>query len=250
MDMTAEAIQKVLDISQPALHVVKDVNDIETSFSSKPLFQVKAEPPAEPPAVKVVTLAGFADLVRAWKADPDIAPELLEDWLIHIESEASVCLKRRLSDDWGRRQELIDARPVEFKKFAFGQWLDQEQFAIAVAALFADTPDKAYVLNMASVLTSDAASTSEDDGFTQRVNVKAGLKMKETVTLKPRVDLAPYRTFPEIPQPVSAFVFRARGGDTPALMLVEADGGRWKIEAIAELRKAVEAFDLGIPIVA
>lgn len=33
-------------------------------------------------------------------------------------------------------------------------------------------------------------------------------------------------------------------------MLVEADGGRWKIDAIAKLREAMEAFGLSIPIVA
>jgi hypothetical protein len=105
---------------------------------------------------------------------------------------------------------------------------------------------------MAATLTNDASRTSEDDGFTQRVNVKAGIRTKEDTTIQPRVDLAPYRTFPEVDQPMSPFVFRARctGEGIPALMLVEADGGRWKVEAIATLKAAMDAFGLEVPIIA
>mgnify|MGYP001347417902 CR=1 FL=1 len=129
--------------------------------------------------------------------------------------------------------------------------MPQEEFAIAVASLFAETPDKQYVLNCASTLTNDATTTSEDDGFTQRATAKAGLRLKDVITLKPRVELAPYRTFPEIEQPVSQFVFRARcdGQSTPSLMLVEADGGRWKIQAMAAISEMLRNFDLGIPII-
>ena len=64
--------------------------------------------------------------------------------------------------------------------------------------------------------------------------------------------MAPFRTFPEVEQPTSQFVFRAKcdGENKPYLMLVEADGGRWKIEAISTIRKAMEAFALDIPIIA
>lgn len=248
MDMTSEAMQKTLDIARPELHEVEDVHGIKTNFSTKPLHQVVANAPALPHQVDVNTLAGFADLVRAKLEEKDFPA----DFLIHIEDETTVTLKARQSDEYGRRLVLIQAQPVKFDLFRFGQWHDQEAFAIEIASKFADTPDKDYVLKMASILTNDASQTSEDDGFTQRVNVKAGLRMKESTTLKPRVDLAPYRTFPEIDQPISQFVLRARcaEGATPALMLVEADGGRWKVDAISKIRVAMAEFDLNIPIVA
>jgi hypothetical protein len=80
-------------------------------------------------------------------------------------------------------------------------------------------------------------------------NVKTDAKRK--LNLKPRVDLAPYRTFPEVAQPVSSFVFRARCPEAsqPMLMLVEADGGRWKVEAMNTLREAMGSWDLNIPII-
>lgn len=246
-DLSPETIQEILKISRPEIHDIEDMLGVKARYSTKQLFQVKAEPPKSPDTVKVQTLAGFADLVMANLENADFTG----DCLIHVEDFATVTLKTRTSDDYGRRLVLVEAEPVPFKSFAFGQWHDQEAFAIAVASLFADGGDKDYVLKAASTLTNDAASTSEDDGFSQRVTVKAGLRTKENVVLKPRVDLAPFRTFPELQQPVSQFVLRARITEQgPTLMLVEADGGRWKVEAMTTLRNAMAAFNLNIPIIA
>jgi hypothetical protein len=248
MDLTSDTIQKLLDVAAPATFQVTDVHGTTTTFCNRDLKQVKAAAPELPQAVDVATLAGFADLVKAQLEGLDFPA----DFLIQVEDERTVTLKARISDGYGRRLVLVKAAPVPFQQFAFGTWLSQEEFAIMLASRFAETPDKAYVLNMASILTNDAATSSEDDGFTQRVNVKAGLRMKEATTLKPRVDLAPYRTFPEVAQPVSSFVLRAKcdGENRPFLTLVEADGGRWKVVAIATLRQVLEAFGLGIPIIA
>lgn len=247
-DITSETIQKVLDIARPEIHDLLDSRGKKARFSTKPLHEVQAEPERLPAMVSVSTLAGLADLIKAnLEGEP-----FNEGFLIHVESETCITVKEKASDEYGRRLKLIEAKPVEFARFKFGQWMSQEEFTIAVASMFSDTPDKAYILNMASSLTNDATSTSEDDGFTQRATVKAGLRLKSEVTIKPRVSLAPFRTFPEVGQPVSEFVFRARtnGDSAPMLMLVEADGGRWKVDAIATLRKAVEAFNLGLPVIA
>lgn len=247
MDFTSEAMQKTLDIAKPEIHKVEDVHGITAQFSTKPLHQVEAAAPKEPAPVSVATLAGIRDLILAKLEGFDYPAK----FIIHVENEQTVALKAQSTDGYGRRLTLIKAQPVPFDRFKFGQWHDQESFAIALASLFADTPDKAYVLSMASSLTNDATSNSEDDGFTQRATVKAGLRMKEQITLKPRVDLAPFRTFPELDQPISQFVLRARTmGETPALMLVEADGGRWKVDAIAKIAEALKAFNLNIPIIA
>ena len=248
MGLTPETIQKVLDISAAETIDATDVHGVNTLYSTKPLHQIIAAPTAMIPSVKVSTLAGFADLVRAALDAQDFPA----NYIIHVEDETTVTLKARVSDEYGRRQVLVQAKPVEFAKFTFSQWVDQERFAIAIASLFADTPDKAYVLNLAASLTNEATTNSEDNGFTQRATVKAGLQLKANVTLKPRVSLAPFRTFPEVEQPLSEFVFRARcrPEEVPSLMLIEADGGRWKVNAIAALRDAIDAFGLCIPIVA
>ena len=248
MDLTSETISMVLDISNPITYTVKDVHGIETVHSSKPLHQVKAAAPEAAPIVKVVTLAGFADLVRGKLEDKDFP----NDFLIHVEDEGTVVLKSRVSDEFGRRLALVAAKPVSFDRFNFGQWHDQESFAIALASRFAESEDKDYVLRMAGVITNAASTTSEDDGITQQVTIKGGVQLKKQDTLKPRVILAPYRTFPKVEQPASEFVFRARckADEVPSLMLIEADGGAWKVKAIATIAKALAVFELNIPIIA
>lgn len=248
MDITAETIQKILNISAATLHAAKDAHGVATVYSDKPLHQVKADPYPVPKWVDVTTIAGLVDLINAnleWK-------NYSEEYLLHIEDETSITLKAKKSDEYGRRQILVKATPVPFQKFRFGQWLNQDEFIIGVASLFADSPDKDYVLKMASTLTNEAIMTSEDDGFSQRATAKAGMRLKESVNIKPRVDLAPYRTFPEVAQPVSSFVLRAKceGEGKPQLMLVEADGGRWKIDAINTVREKLDGYDLNIPVVA
>lgn len=247
-DITSETISKILEISRPDVIEVKDTKGIFARYSTKQLFQVEAAKPALPADIDVVSLLGFADLVRAKIENAEFAT----DYLIHVENESTVSLKSRVSDDYGRRTVLALAKPVKFEQFQFGRFLPQEEFVIGVAALFADTTeDKNYVLQLASTLTNDATSISEDDGFSQKVQVKQGLRTKDIVVAKPRVTLAPYRTFPDAEQPASEFVFRARTEDgVPKLALIEADGGRWKIAAIAEIKRVLEGFDLGVSIVA
>lgn len=58
------------------------------------------------------------------------------------------------------------------------------------------------------------------------------------------VYLAPYRTFAEIEQPVSKFVFRMESG--PKAALFEADGGAWKNEAILKIKEYLQKELSGI----
>jgi hypothetical protein len=217
------------------------------TFTSKPVHEVKPEPPKLAAKVQVFTLQGFADLLREKIEDLDPT-----GFLIHITKYNEVVLISKETDEHGRRLELLKAQPVEFEQFKFGQFIGQEEFVIAVASRFVSTPDKDYVLQVASSLTNEAISISEDDGFKQKATIKQGLKVADTVQLKPTVSLAPYRTFPEVGQPISQFVFRARcgGGEPPKLMLIEADGGKWKLDAINEVRRFLSTLAVEIPIIA
>lgn len=61
---------------------------------------------------------------------------------------------------------------------------------------------------------------------------------KESAIIPNPVRLIPYRTFLEVEQPESEFVFRiteGRGG-APAFKLVAADGGRWEAVAVDNVK--------------
>lgn len=248
--MIKEAIEKILGLAQPEYKLVMDQFGVETTFSSRPVHEVKAAAGPVACTLPVNSLVGMRDAIVA-ELEHIGAKGFAQDYILHVQDYQTVALLKKNTDIYGRRVELIHAYPCDFQKFMFGQWYDQEQFVIAVASLFADGGDKAYVLQLASSLTQDATSLSEDDGFSQKVNIKAGLRTKETLTVKPKVTLAPFRTFPEVPQPESDFVFRARanGDSAPKLALYEADGGRWKNEAMKTIAAEIESWGLGIPVI-
>ncbi|MGB2625840.1 MAG: hypothetical protein WAK20_03570, partial [Candidatus Acidiferrum sp.] len=229
-------MQRIVDLAAVQSFTVYDLDGGEHYYTSKAIYEA-APAPSLLKRVEVHTLSGFAKLIE--EGIDNVAGG---KYVILVNDHRTVELLASDTDKYGRRQGLITATPVDFEGFPFGRWIPQEEFVIGVAAKFADTPDKNYVLSVASSLTAGATSLSEDDGFTQRATVKAGMKTAETVTLKGKVDLAPFRTFPEVGQPISSFVFRAKSieGAGPALMLVEADGGKWKIDAINEVKSALQ----------
>ena len=58
------------------------------------------------------------------------------------------------------------------------------------------------------------------------------------------VSLRPYRTFSEVEQPESNYVFRIKDSDKgPAFKLVEADGGLWKNATMRKIKEYLE-FEL------
>lgn len=68
--------------------------------------------------------------------------------------------------------------------------------------------------------------------------IKTGVTTKDAAFVPNPVSLIPYRTFLEVPQPASDFVFRiseGRGG-APAFKLVAADGGLWKSQAVDNVK--------------
>ena len=81
-----------------------------------------------------------------------------------------------------------------------------------------------------------------DDGVRQKTTIKSGIATREDVVVPNPAKLIPYRTFQEIEQPESAFVFRIRDNrnDAPEFKLLEAEGGVWKNEAINRIKEYLQ----------
>ena len=67
-----------------------------------------------------------------------------------------------------------------------------------------------------------------------------GVAAKADAIVPNPVQLRPYRTFQEVEQPVSQFVFRIGDRGTPEFKLVEAEGGIWKTEAVRKIKDYLE----------
>lgn len=244
-----ELVKTLTGLAEVQTFTLTDTNNVSATYTSEPVYEVHAAPPPQLSGVFVHTLDGFIDLI---KENLEEIKNVAGAYLVHVVDHKKVQLKSLTTDAYGRRLTLIEASPVETEAFPFGRFLDQELFVIQVAAKFADGGDKDYVLDLASSLTTEATKNNEDNGFVQGAIIKRGMRMKENVTLKPRVNLLPYRTFPEVAQPASDFVFRARSIDDqkpPELLLIEADGGKWKVDAINEVARYLRAAGLEIPVI-
>src|SRR6267378_355902 len=234
MSTDADAIQKILTLAPPNIHKIGDLE-----FTDKKLDLIY---PPSPKAVECSTLQGLVDL---FMGDLDnVTPDKV---LVHITSPTCVELISKDADDHGRRRVWVQAEYPGCESFKFGVWHNPESFLISAQQGFQRVkiekddgtfaPDLDYVLKVASNITAENATSHEDDGFAQRVAVKQGIALKAETVLKPTVNLAPYRTFAEIDQVLSQFVFRARiGGESIQLALFEGDGGRWKLGAVAAIK--------------
>lgn len=246
--MEAETIQKIIDISAP--HQVEHEG---LTYVDKRLTLLAPDIAKQ---IECSTLQGLVDLISAGVDGID-----QKDALVVIDDPRSVTLCSNKGDEFGRRKTFASCEyPTECSTFQFGAWMKPESFIIGVQQGFQRVkiegddgkfaPDLDYVLGIASKITASNSVDHEDDGIAQRVAVKQGVALKAEAVLKPLVNLAPYRTFAEIDQVVSTFVFRVRiQGEEVNLALFEGDGGRWRLSAVASIKAWLSSKVGTIPII-
>lgn len=247
MSTDSDSINKLLTLAPPNIHTVGTLE-----FTDKKLDLIY------PPAAKAVECSTLQGLVDLFIGDIDeVKPENV---LVHITSPTSVELISKDSDNYGRRRVWVKAEYPGCEAFKFGAWHNPESFIIAAQQGFQRVKvendngsfalDLDYVLKVASSISAENVTSHEDDGIAQRVAVKQGITLKAETILKPMVNLAPYRTFAEIDQVLSQFVFRARvGNDSVNLALFEGDGGRWKLGAVAAIREWLKPKFGDVPVI-
>lgn len=237
--MLQEFVQKILDLAGPRSI---EINGLPYADGA---LHLVADPPLS--CVALLTLTGLADLVRH-RTDA-LAPD---SYLLHVVSHAEVALVQKQTDEYGRRVCLARVKLDDGHPFSFGRFLDREEFVIGLQSRFVASPDLVETLKIASNLEASTVVQSEDDGISQRTTVKQGVQLKEVVKVKGRVVLRPYRTFREVEQPGSEFVFRLRSdnGAIPHCALFEADGGKWKLDAVLAIKAWLDGQALDIPVIA
>ncbi len=155
--------------------------------------------------------------------------------LIHVQSPTKVKLMSELN--WDREREVLFISEAETSDFRFDTGYSQERFVIEMQANFVDTDDRNAILRVAGNVEAGTQKNYGDDGISQKVTVSQGIASKVDALVPNPVFLRPYRTFIEVEQPGSPFVFRIGKGrnDEPEFRLIEAGGGLWKNEAIKNI---------------
>lgn len=111
---------------------------------------------------------------------------------------------------------------------------------IALQSNFQMTPDLEAIMKFAGNVERKNEQTYSDDGRTQVATMNVGVASKADVIVPNPVELIPFRTFQEVKQPRSQFVFRISDKGVPAFKIVEAEGGIWKNEAVRNIKEYFE----------
>jgi hypothetical protein len=238
--MLKEAIEKILSLAVPYREQVHGL-----PYADRKLVLV--DPPQKHAAIALMTLTGLVDAVQAQVDGLDP-----EEWVFDVMGVDGVRMIARHTDSYGEREVLLQVNRMDGESFRFGQFQHREEFVIGLQSRFVQDEALATVLRLASTLEGSTVAVSEDDGISQRTTVKQGVALKQDVRVQGRVTLRPYRTFREVEQPASEFVFRLRSeqGQVPMCALFEADGGKWKLDAVLTIKAWLEAKNLNIPVIA
>lgn len=220
--MEKESLEFLVNLGESTNPIVK----IEQGTFSKENLKRIYEPKAE--TLKVSTLTGLVDYI---KAKIDILPAKL---LIQVVSYKEVALHCPLDNDRSR-EKVIEACALLPNNIEYGRFIDTEQFNIMLQSGFIDGGTKETLLKYTGLIQDESVRSTGDDGVSQQVTVKTGVASVGQAVVPNPVRLAPYRTFPEIQQPFSKFIFRMKEG--PRAAIFEADGGAWKNEAILSIKE-------------
>lgn len=202
--------------------------------------------PIKPPKAETLTINTLTGIV-------DYGPSV-SDKLIHVVDHKRVdVIDKSFADTWLTRSTYLTAvhsSPV----FQFGSYYQLEDFMIALQAMFIQDQNTAEILKIIGNLKDESVKQVADNGITQTVTAKVGITMAENVPLPNPVTLRPYRTFMEIEQPESTFVFRmhsGRGtGQPPTCALFESDGRMWSLVAIKSIKEWLTDKIPGVAIIA
>jgi hypothetical protein len=222
--MIKEAIEKIQELSKVEQFEIDGRN-----YTNKGIVPVKAPTPA---TLVIHTLSGIVDYLNK-----DIDSLKVGKLVIHVKSPVMVSLYGYLAADaFYERPEFIVAQ-FEPPTILLGSYNSLESFIIGLQSFFVQTETSADLLKVVGNIRGEQVQQFEDDGKTQTVTAKAGLSTVSNVVVPNPVTLKPFRTFPEIEQPESLFVFRMKQqqGQSPACGLWEADNKVWKVEAIKRI---------------
>lgn len=96
--------------------------------------------------------------------------------------------------------------------------------------------DLELLLKAAGNIEKKNNQSYSDDGVSQVATMTVGVAQKADVIVPNPVKLIPYRTFQEVEQPASQFVFRIGDNEVPTFMIVEAQNQIWKNEAVENIK--------------
>lgn len=237
--MIKEALQYIVGLSEAKVQDITLADGTVQTYSDKPLHRLQKHIPMVDKAIEMCTLTSLVDYI---KGNID---SMSDKMIIQVVDPETVVLFSQLNEErYREKMVVVKARIPDFR---FDTYMDQENFCINLQSKFIDDPntDRALILKFAGTMEAGTIAEYGDDGVTQKATVKTGIASKGEAIVPNPVKLRPYRTFLEVEQPASEFIFRVKQNkyDGISCAIFEADGGAWKIAATSSIKDYLQ-FEL------
>lgn len=229
--MLKKALEYLVGLGEAKEHTIHG-----DTYSDKELYRIGQYIPRAA-AIEMNTLTSLVDYIKSH------VDTMADKMIVQVVSPTEVKLFSQLDDD--RKRECLVKVEAQIPSFRYESFIDHETFCISAQAKFVDDPDtdKALLLKFAGTVEQGSVAEYGDDGVTQRATVKQGIASKTDAVVPNPVKLRPFRTFHEVQQPVSEFIFRMKDSHGICCALFEADGGAWKNAAMENIKDFLE-FEL------
>ena len=215
------AIEKIEDMAQKEYTQIFDINGEKYCLGNLKKIEKEFYSPRN---IKLNSLDSLVDII---KIELEKAYKPL---FINVESPTSIkVFSTYHSVENQCERDYLYSAVAELPDIKLNTFLEHADFMISLRSKFVENEDVEYLLNLLSKISDKNSVESEDNGLSQTVQTRKGAVLVENQTIRPKVMLAPYRTFLEVNQPESEFLVRLKEGGY--IGLFEADGGAWKMHA-------------------
>ena len=226
MENLRDTLEYVVDLKDNEEKIVRSYEDKEY-FDAKAHDLRELDPRRYPKPLELSSLTSLVEYIRKQLDETGEYANLI----VHVTDHDAVEVKTEL-DDESRRRVLAVVKAIT-PEIRYKHFMDVESFNIMMQSNFIPDGDYDVVLNYASAIKIDKGAEIADNGVSQVTTIKTGVSTLQLAKAPNPVTLKPYRTFHEVDQPESKFVFRI--SDAPGCALFEADGGIWRAAAKASI---------------
>jgi len=229
--MIAEAIEKILSLGKTEFHDIDGVKYVDGRIERVDI--------PESVTLHVDTLNGLLSIATA-----EFLPQYANNLLIHVVGPSRVDLVTKL-DPVRKSRDTLAVAVCPSRDPEFQRWRELQDMIIFLATQFVDDDNRQKLIDLIGNVRDEKITTAVDDGISQVVTVKSGVARVNQVKVDPIITLAPVRSFPEVQQATSQFLFRMRQreeGELPQCVLVECEGTGWKLESMGHIRRHVEEW--------
>jgi len=233
--VTATAVKEITALAERASEVQRFTIG-ESEFSDRPLHRLNTDPP-QPETLEFYTLQAFADYLKAEAEDS--RP------MVHVVTPTRVDAISALygDSDHLRRNPARAVCKTELKGFSFNSAIGLETLTIALQTCF--QPGRGQIDELrkfCASVRSTASITVADDQVSQQIEARRGIAAVQPTAVVNPWSLAPWRTFPEIEQPISPFVLRFVEGEVPRAGLFETGDASWQVDAVKAIARALRVL--------